>query len=152
MPPEHRTGKPSAMRWCSSVLSKLARVREVRLRLAETTLASADAELCAAMTVESRANADLAEAAERFAGQTAQANEALMQRASGGRVGISRWQEARKGARLALEADRRKLEDAVSVRIGKELALSTARRQWREANLEVERLKLLSRPPGDSTP
>ena len=140
------------MRWSASMISRLVRVRDVRLRMAEMALAAADRELAACRAAESQARQDLADAALRCANETAQADQALLQRACGGRIGISHWQDARKRARFAVQTQRSKLEDAVSSRLGKELALSTARRQWRETRSKVERMQLLVDQMEDSTP
>lgn len=132
------------MRSSLAMISKLTAVRDLRLRLAELTLANADRQLAGSKDAEEQAGFELAATTGRSAAETAEANQALLQRKAGGRMGISDWQAARKRLQFAVQAAHVKADDAVSHRIGKELECSTARTHWRVAQVNVERLRLLS--------
>jgi hypothetical protein len=132
------------MKVSPSMLAKLDQVRDIRLRLAEQEKLRADQELAASKQAEEQARTELANTQQRSADKTAQANQALLGRTAGGRMGISEWHEARRQAEFDVRLARGKLEDAVSTRVGKEMDCSTARDHWRGSRFEVERLRLLS--------
>lgn len=132
------------MRWSSSMISKLARVRDIRMRLAEMELSRTDHDLADCRQVEEQARNALAATTERSVAETAQANKALLARTAGGRRGISEWQAAHKRAKSATQKASGNLDDAVSNRVGKEMEFWTARSRWRDARFEVERLRLLT--------
>jgi hypothetical protein len=127
-----------------AMISGLTMVRDLRLRLAELTLSDADRQVAAAKEDEEQARLALTGTIDRSAAQTAQANQALLQRRAGGRIGISDWQATRKRAQLAVQMARAKATGAESHRMDKELECSTARTHWRAAQANVERLRLLA--------
>jgi hypothetical protein len=137
------------MKWSPALIAKLDRVRDVRMRLAEAELIRVDQELAACRQAEEQVRHELLATTDRSAAESAQANEALLGRVAGGRMGISQWQQTRKRALLALQAARGKVDEAVSGRVGKELESASARGRWRDARFEVERLRLLAEQLGE---
>jgi multidrug resistance efflux pump len=131
------------MRWQPSLIARLARVRDVRMRMAEMELSRADGALQASRDAERNAQLALEQAAAQRKLDIAQANQALLSRQAGGRHGISGWHDARKRAERTVQHAESRAGAAVSERLDNELACSAARRQWRDARLDVERLRML---------
>lgn len=132
------------MRWQPALLARLARVRDVRTRMAEMELSRADHALQASREAERSAQQALEQAAVQRRAEIAAADQALLSRQAGGRQGISGWQDARKRAQRMVEKAAGRAGDAVSDRLDKELACSAARRQWRDTRLDLERLRMLA--------
>jgi len=131
------------MRWQPALVARLARVRDVRMRMAEMELARADRALEESREAERSAQHALAQATEQRKVEIARADRALLSGQTGGRQGISGWQDARKRARRTVQKAEGRAGEAVSQRLDQELACSTARRQWRDTRLDVERLRML---------
>ena len=131
------------MRWSSTTISRLARVRDVRTQLAERALHRAEHELADCREVEQHTRRDLTDAVERSKAAAAQANGELLQCQSSGRRGISEWQKARRRAQATLNQARTAVDEAVSNRLGKELECSDLRSQWRRTWLQQQRLALM---------
>ena len=132
------------MRWQPVLIARLARVRDVRMRLAEMALSRADQALQASRELEHSAQQALAQASSQLKVEIAEADQALLSRQTGGRHGISDWQDARKRAQRQVQKAESRAGDAVSQRLDQELACSAARQQWRDMRLDVERLRMLT--------
>ena len=131
------------MRWQPTLITRLVRVRDVRMRLAEMELSRADLELAARRQAEQRARAEVETTTQRSRQEVAEADQTLLTRQVGGRHGITDWHVARKRAARAVVTAQGQADEASSERVDQDLACSAARRQYRQMRLDVERMKLL---------
>ena len=131
------------MRWQPALMTRLSRVREVRLRLAEMAVSRAEEALQASRDAERNAQEALAQAAVQQQLDIAKANDVLLSGQRGGRYGISDWQSERKRAQRTVQKAQGDAGEAASARLDRELASSAARKDWRDKRLNVERLRLL---------
>jgi hypothetical protein len=133
----------SAMRWQPPTIGRLVRVREVRMRLAELELTQADRELVSSRDAERRAQEAVVDANACCVAEIRAADQALLSKQAGGRVGIGGWHNARRQIQDRLQSARDAVTDAVSDRIEKDLECDAARKRWANKRLDVERLRLL---------
>lgn len=132
------------MRWQPALIDRLAKVRDLRMRLAEMELVRADAAVKDAQAAELEAQQALKSATSQRSDDIAQADQALLVGRTGGRRGIQDWQEARKQAEVAVHQAQARAGDSASQRLEAELASSTARATWRGMRVNAERLRLLT--------
>lgn len=131
------------MRWQPKLIDQLARVRSLRLQLAELEQARADERLAACREAEQSARQEVENTTQRSDEQVAQADRQLLSHRTGGRLGITDWHRTRTQAQSALGEARARADEATSDRLNQELACSAARKQSRQRHLEVERTRML---------
>lgn len=131
------------MRWQPTVVARLSRVRDLRMRLAEMELTHAELELASRRQAEQRARGEVETALQRSRQEIAEADRSLLTRRVGGRHGITDWHDARKRASHAVVTAQGHADEASSERVDQELACSTAHGRYRQMRIDVERIKLL---------
>jgi hypothetical protein len=131
------------MRWQPALITRLGRVRDVRMRLAELELTRDELELAARRQAEQRARDDVVTITQRSRHDIAEADQTLLTRPVGGRHGITDWHGARKRAARAVVTAQGQADEASSERVDQDLACSAARRHYRQMRLDVERMELL---------
>jgi len=140
------------MRWQPTMIARLGRVREVRLRLAERELTQADHALKLSREAELHAQQAVVDATAQREIEVVAANQTLLSRHAGGRTGISGWHTARKKAQANVQSAQDRASEAVADRLEKDLERDAVRQRWREKRLDVERLRLLTQGLGDPAP
>jgi len=140
------------MRWQPTLITRLVRVRDVRMRLAEMELTRAELELTARRQAEQRARDEVETTTQRSRQEIAEADQTLLTRRVGGRHGITDWHGTRKRAARAVVTAQGQADEASSERVDQDLACSAARRQYRQTRLDVERMKLLCEGIGGAAP
>ncbi|SEK63989.1 hypothetical protein SAMN05216359_102505 [Roseateles sp. YR242] len=140
------------MKWSRPVLDKLAKVRDVRLRLAEAAVSREDRALDARLVEEEQAGEALTEGRQRSEQAAQAADDALVARSTGGRSGITQWRVDRTRAKRIVEDAQEALSAACASTERQRGMCADTRAQWRELRFDVERLKALiehgAKPPG----
>lgn len=132
------------MHWSTSMLSKMASVRCMRLQLAELALARADRTLDALRDAEALQREAQCDTERRSAAAVSQADAQLLRGTAGGRAGISQWMADRQTAKAAMQEAAARVDDATKACEAQVQACAQARARWRACRVDVERLKLLA--------
>jgi hypothetical protein len=131
------------MKWSGPVLNKLAKVRDMRLQLAEVAVSREERALEAALAREAQAHLALDEGRDRSATATREADEALVARSAGGRSAITQWKSDRGRARQILDEAQTAVDDAACSSDRQRQRCAQTRARWRELRFDVERLQAL---------